>query len=187
MRSSLRFALPVVLAGTVLGLLWPAGDGTAQDVSPVEVVNFPEVQEVGGTVRVDEPIPGSRLLHLGDVVVSPVPRDDTTSLVEAGRIDATGFTHVVLSLRGEVQGKLAREGGVGAVLLPDQEAVLRTFRESGRFQFPVEAVAPVELPDRGYFAGVSVRRPLAFPRYRVFFYNETDRSVEVDLYAYLTG
>lgn len=184
---SLRFALPVLFAGAVLVLLWPGGDGTAADVSPVEVVNIPKVQEVQGTLRVDEPIPASRLLHLRDVVVSPVPRDDTTSLVEAGRIDAAGFTHVVLSLRGEVQGKLGREGEVGAVLLPDEEAVLRTFHEAGRFQFPVEAVAPVGLSDRGSFAGRPARRPLAFPRYRVFFYNETDRSVEVDLYAYLTG
>ncbi|MGD2113774.1 MAG: hypothetical protein PVG07_01900 [Acidobacteriota bacterium] len=184
---TVRFALPVLLLGAVTVLLWPGRQGTAESVAPVEVVNFPQVQGVEGTVRLDRPIPQSQLVRLGDVVVSPVPRDDTTSLVEAGRIEAAGFTHVVLSLRGEVQGKLAREGRVGVVLLPDEEPVVRTFREVGRFHFPLEATARVRLSDRGYFAGEPVRKPLAFPRYRVLFYNETDRSVAVDLYGYLTN
>jgi hypothetical protein len=178
--------LPVLLTGAVLTLLWSDREGTAETVTPVEVLNFPEVQAIEGTLRVTEPIPGSRLVRLREIVVSPVGRDDTTSLLEAGTIDTAGFTHVVLSLRGEVQGKLGREGRVGVVLLPDEDPVLRTFQEAGRFHFPLEALAPVRIPDRGYFAGQPVRKPLAFPSYRVYLYNETDRSVEVDLYAYLT-
>jgi hypothetical protein len=102
-------------------------------------------------------------------------------------VETEGFTHVVLSLRGEVQGKLAREGSVGAILLPDEEPVVRTFQQAGQYQFPLEVASTVRTADRGYFASQPGRHPLAFPSYRVLLYNETDRSVEADLYAYLTN
>ena len=179
------FAVIATLA--LLATLWPGDPGTARDIAPVEVVNLPEIQEVQGTVTVGKPIPQSRLVRLGSVIVSPVARADTTSLVDAGTVATDGFTHVVLSLRGEVQGKLAKEGKVGAILLPDEEPVVRTFQQAGQFQFPLEVASPVRSADRGYFASPPARHPLAFPVYRVLLYNETDRSVEADLYAYLTN
>jgi len=187
MRIDRLLALTVVAALAVLVVLWPQPRGDAQDIAPVEVVNLPDVQQVQGTVSVGKPIPQSRLVRLRSVIVSPVSRQDTTSLVEAGAVDTGGFTHVVLALRGEVQGKLGQEGKVGAILLPDEEPVIRTFEQAGQFQFPLEATANVLLRDRGYFASQPIRIPLAFPSYRVLLFNETDRSAEVDLYVYLTN
>ncbi len=187
MRTARLVPLLALAAVAALVVLWPTRPGDAGDIAPVEVVNLPEVQQVEGTVTVGKPIPQARLVHLGSVVVSPVTRQDTTSLIEAGRVETDGFTHVVLSLRGEVQGKLAKEGAVGAILLPDQEPVVRTFEQAGQYQFPLEVIAPVKAKDRGYFASKPGRQSLAFPAYQVLLYNETDRSVEVDLYAYLTN
>lgn len=181
-----QHALPAVLACVVLFVLWSGEPGDALEVTPVEVVNLPETQTVDGEVTVDQPVPHSRFLRVERVIVPPVDRGETTSLEAAGLIETDGFTHAVVSIRGESQGKLGREGAIGAVLLPDEEAVLRTFREAGRFEFALSAEAVAHLQDRGYFAGASSRQTIAFPRYRLLLFNETDRSAEVDLYVYLT-
>ena len=185
-------ALVAVVLGTalvpvlVLALIGAAPRLWADSPSEVVVANFPEVQKVEGKVSVAEPIPHSALVRRLDVVVPPVPRSATTGLVEAGVVETAGFTHVVLGLRGEVQGNLLKEGTVGAVLVPDEEPVLQALREQGRYDFPVEIRAEVRKQDRGYFASDQPRRVLGFPRYRVFLYNTADRSVDADLYVYLT-
>ncbi len=187
-------ALVAVVLGTALLLvltlvLLPVGIAprlSADTPSEVIVANFPEIQKVEGKVSVAEPVPHSALVRHRDGVVPPVPRSATTGRVVAGGVDASGFTHAVLGLRGEVQGNLLKEGTVGAVLVPDEEPVLQALREQGRYDFPVEVRAEVHKQDRGYFASDQPRRVLGFPRYRVFLYNSSDRSVDADLYVYLT-
>ncbi len=179
-----------VLAAATLGfalLLVQGAPRTAAD-SPSEVVvaNFPEVQRVAGSVSVAGPVPHSSLVRKLGVVVPPVERSATTGLVEAGTVDAAGFTHAVLGLRGEVQGNLLREGVVGAVLVPDEEPVVKSLLEQGRYEFPVEVRAKVLKDARGYFSSDQPRQVLGFPRYRVFLYNSSDRAVNADLYVYLT-
>lgn len=192
MRRTLALVAAVLGAALVLALLPvlpPVGDASrlaADAPSEVVVANFPEVQKVEGKVSVAEPVPHSALVRRLDVVVPPVLRSNTTGLVEAGVVDAAGFTHAVLGLRGEVQGNLLKEGAVGAVLVPDEDPVLEALREQGRYDFPVEVRAEVRKQDRGYFASDQPRRVLGFPRYRVFLYNTSDRSVNADLYVYLT-
>ncbi len=170
----------------VLILIGGAPRISADTPSEVIVTNFPKVQKIEGSVSVAEPIPHAAFVRRLDVVVPPVARSATTGLVEAGVIDAAGFTHAVLGLRGDVQGNLLREGVVGAVLVPDEEPVLQALREQARYDFPVEVRAEVLKKDRGYFASGQPRRVLGFPRYRVFLYNTSDRSVDADLYVYLT-
>lgn len=187
MRIGRVALLALAGAGALLFAAWWGEEGTARDIAPVEVVNLPEIQEVRGTVDVGGPIPGARMVRLRNLLVPPVARSDTTSLVDAGRIDGAGFTHVMLALRGEVQGELGRTGPVGALLLPEEEPVLRAFREEGRFQFPLEEAVTVGPDDRASFSSSPSRRALAFPSYRVLLYNGTDRTVEADLYAYLTN
>ncbi len=92
---------------------------------------------------------------------------------------------MVLSLQGTVKGTLGRAGQVGAMLVPDEEAVERAFREDGLVQLPLEVFAVLAHKEIDTF---SAQQHLAvgFPRYRVYFYNSTDKSVEVNLYLYLT-
>lgn len=187
-----RSAAVAAALGAVLLLLLVLAQASAprtsaQDLDRVIVTNFPDVQRVSGSVRVGAPIPQSELVRRLEVIVPSVDRAATTQLVEAESIEAAGFTHAVLSLRGEVQGNLTREGTAGALLIPDQEPVLRALLEEGRIDFPLEVQAAVTRATRGYFASDQPRYALGFPRYRVFLYNTSDRSVEADLYVYLTN
>ncbi len=175
-----------VLAAAVL-LVQAPSPSSADSPERVVVTNFPEVQEIVGSVSVPEPVPQSALVRRLDVVVPPTDRSATSQLVEVGTLDAAGFTHAVVSLRGEVQGNLLRDGAAGLVLVPDEEPVLRALLEEGRFDFPLEVEAQVLRAGRGFFASAQLRHVLGFPRYRLFLYNSVDRSVEVDVYVYPTS
>lgn len=183
-------ALAVLAAAGLAAVLLLAQAPSARSADPPErvvVTNFPEVQRVSGRLTVPEPVPHSALVRRLDVIVPPVDRGAATQLVEAGVVDAAGFTHAVLSLRGEVQGNLVRDGVVGVVLVPDEEPVLRALLEQGRFDFALEVEAPVLRVERGWFASEQPRHALGFPSYRVYLYNSSDRSVEADLFVYLTS
>ena len=54
-------------------------------------------------------------------------------------------------------------------------------------QFTAEVAAPGVSVAAPYFASNQNRAPVAFPRYRAYFYNSSDKTVTVNLYAYLTN
>lgn len=177
-------AVAAIVAGS-FSLGSPAAE--PREVAEVVVTNLPDIQKVAGVVSIDRPIPGTQLVHL-QALVAPVGRNETTSLVPAGLLNAAGYAEAALSLRGEVQSALHREGRVGVLLIPDQEPIVQSLIEAGEFQFPLETSAEALAGHRGYFASKTAERQvLGFPRYRVYFYNTTDKSAEVDLYAYLSN
>jgi hypothetical protein len=178
--------MPAVVVLTVILAPLLIAATTAQ-IQKVFVTNFPDLQRVTGIVRVDAPIPASSLRSIADVLVSPVAPEDTNHLVPGGTIDADGFTEVVLSLVGQTKGDLVRSGRVGAFLIPDEEPVQKVLEERGLLQFPLQVESSFVSRETPYFSSNQPRMTLAFPRYRVYFYNSTDRSVTVSLYAYLTG
>lgn len=189
MRIRFRPALAGFALATlgVLGVATWALPAASGEVAEVVVTNLPEIQKITGIVAVDRPIPGTQLVHLS-ALVAPVGRNETTSLVLAGTLNGAGYAEAALSLRGEVQSALHREGRVGVLLVPDQEPIVRTLLEAGELQFPLETSAEALREHRGYFASERGERlVLGFPRYRVYFYNTTDKSAEVDLYAYLSN
>jgi hypothetical protein len=176
--------LPVALS---LGLAF-AATAAAQEVKivTVEVVNLPEVQKVTGSVAVSEPIPHTRWVHFGDVVLSPqVPRDDVNRLVSAGVLDTTGFTSVVLSVGGEVKGTVPAAAEIGALLVPDEEFVDDAYAR-GYILFPLEATAKVPANSAPSVGSEPKRFDLAFPRYRVLLFNTSSRAVTAHVYALLT-
>jgi hypothetical protein len=175
--------LALLLSCTLL--LLPSDEVRAQhdDTQVVRVENFPDVQQVAGEIRVTEPVPASRLASLPEVIAVPAAPDDPTQLTDAGSIDTAGWGHAVLTLTGEVRGR-GGAGEVGALLVPDVEPVRRVF-EQGRILFPLEVSAEVKASAR-WVESDQPRVELAFPRYRVYLYNTSDRSVAVSLYAYLT-
>jgi hypothetical protein len=157
-------------------------DGEAQ---AVVVTNFPETQPVSGTVTVERPVPTTRLVTTR-ALVSPGGPANVADLTEAAAaLEATGFAHATLSLAVDVQGTLAGPGTVGAMLIPDQPDVLAALRSHGVAQFPLTVEAPVGPSPSGIHQSSSLATRLAFPRYRVFFYNTTPRTSEVTLYVYL--
>ncbi len=169
---------------TAMALLLIAAAAPVAAQDDVFVVNFPDVQKIAGKVSADEPIPHSAMVRLGERIVAPVARSETGALVAGGVVEAAGFREAVLSLVGTVQGELGARGSIGAVLVPEEEAILQALDEAGLIQLGLDVVAAIT-PAESYFAQ-SQAAQFAFPRYRVYFYNTTDRAVSVRLYAYLT-
>ncbi len=183
-RRALVLAL-ALFAAFGLMLLLPTARAVGQEVQQVFITNFPRVFNVEGTVGVSGPIPHARLARVPEIIVSPVNPKDTLRLIAGGTLSMDGFTSVVLSLTGQTKGEVYRAGTVGAILIPDEEPIVRAFEEKGQPQFALEVAAPSVSGAAAYFASNQPRHTVAFPRYRVFFYNTSDKSVTVDLFAYL--
>lgn len=183
---------PAVIATTVLaaGLLLVLAPGTAprsqEDIQRVLVTNFPQTQQVAGAVSIEGMVRHANMQRLKDIQVPPVGPKETTRLIQAGSLATDGFTSIVLGLNGQTRGKTLRAGAVGALLIPDEEPVARAFEEEGLVQFPIEIEAPSVSGASLHFASAQARFNLGFPRYRVLLYNTTDKTVTVNLFAYLT-
>lgn len=174
-------------AGVAALALAGAPAALSDQIQEVLVRNFPEIQEVKGSVAVNGTIAHSEFFRREGIVVPPARRTESTNLTAAGTIETGGFTGVVLSLAGEVKDTVFNPGNVGAVLVPDEEPVLRALTEIGRIEFPVEVVATVDPQKTSFFASEPTPRPVAFPRYRLYLYNSSNKSVEANLYVYLTN
>jgi hypothetical protein len=184
-RSSIAAAVAATMA--LFLLLTPVGEVASQTVRQVFVTNFPDLQAIEGEVRVDGPVHQSRTIRIEDVTVPPVERNDTTRLVDAGVIETEGFPTVVLSLHGVVKGHVGRVGAVGVLLIPLEETIQEAFREQAVMHFYLETAAEGVSSKTPYFASRQPRYTVAFSRYRVLLYNTTDKTVSVNLYAYLTS
>lgn len=168
-------------------LLTPTGRVASQSIRQVFVTNFPRIQTIEGEVTVRGPVHLSQQQIFEKVVVPPVQPDDTTRLVEAGTLVTEGFPSVVLSLHGVVRGAVQKPGDVGAILIPDQETIREGFDETGMMPFAMETVARGITARTPYFASTQPRYTVGFSRYRVLLYNTTDKTVTVNLFAYLTN
>ncbi len=177
--ASLLLPLP---AAFVLIPSRAAGD---DDIQPVSVTNFPETQKVEGRVSIEGPLRQAALAAVRDIEVPPVGAGDPRRMVSAGVLTADGFAAVVLSLSGSAKGMPRQAGEVGVVLVPDEEPIQGVLEERGRALFPLDARADVGVGDP-IFSSRPQRTMVAFPRYRILLYNTSDRTVLVDLFAYLT-
>jgi hypothetical protein len=185
-KKTLLASAALVAAGLVLSLsLAPAG--LSQTVQEVFVTNFPPLQEVHGKVAVEGTVRHGVFVRHEGIVVPPAGRSETTNLVLAGTLDTDGFTAVVLSLQGEVKDTVFVAGKVGTVLIPDEEPVVRALREDERLQFPLEVTAQVTPSESTFFSSDPAPRRVGFPRYRIYLYNSSNKSVEANLYLYLTN
>ena len=177
MSRTLVFSIVLSLAGI--------GIGTAQ-TNKVEVTNFPSVQEISGAISVARPIPQTALVRLGEVIVPPVGPQETTALVDGGILSVEGFPAVTLSLMGRMQSAGFADGAVGVVLIPTETTVAEVFELTGRTDFDLRIAAPVRPQDGSYFSAQAPRLPVGFSSYRVLYYNTSDHSATVHLFAYLT-
>ncbi len=185
MRKRLTVAA-AALAALALFLFSPWLDAHSRQPSRiVEVSNLPEVVQIEGKVSVVGTIDHGDFSRRLSLIVPPVGRHEVNDLVVAEALETEGFSHVGLSLQGEVRGTVLRAGAVGAVLVPDEEPVLKAMREYGALQFPLEVTTTLA---QGHDAVFSAQQHLAlgFPRYRIYLYNSTDRTLDVNLYLYLT-
>ena len=185
MRQSPLPAALITFTCVLILLLLPARGGAQEEIQRVQVVNSPQTWEITGTVTVGEPISHARMHRLKEILVPPVGPGETRRLIDGGVITTSGFTGVVLGLHGQVRGRVSRGGSVGAMLIPDEEPVIRALEDEGVAQFPLEVSAVVEAGETRSFASSPARHTVGFPRYQVRLYNTGDRTVTVTLYAYL--
>ncbi|NJN64080.1 MAG: hypothetical protein HC882_03845 [Acidobacteria bacterium] len=187
-ESSLKFVLALTLAAlfAFMGALLVTPEAPAEGLEYVHVQNFPSIYPVSGAVGIEGPVHLSQRVVFPETLVSPVKLTSTTRLIDAGTLNCAGFSSVTLSLAVEAKGDLARPGEVGAILVPEEEITSRAFREDGRSLFALEVRAPLE-PGESYFASNQPVYTVGFARYRVYFYNSTDKSVSASLFAYLSA
>lgn len=184
MRKRSTWIMTVALGVLAVALL-PLGWAASQELVQVVVGNFPETQEVTGAVSIKGGIPQATMIRREGETVAPVGRHETTSLVSAGTIATEGYVGAVISLQGDVRGRIVEAATVGVLLVPDEGPVMRVFREEGSILLPLEVSADLKPGDSLPFAAQQ-RVPIGFPRYRVYFYNTSQKSVEANLYVYLT-
>lgn len=179
--------IALVIAALAAFVLSPAGTAVSQEVQTVFVTNFPKAWKVNGSVSIDGPVSHGRFAPLREVTVPPVSPKETIRLIQGGVVDADGFTSMVLGLQGQIKGEVYRQGTVGVFLLPDEESIVKVFEEKGLMQFASEVNAPGVSGASPYFTSTASRIQVAFPRYRTYFYNTSDKTVTVNLFAYLTN
>ena len=184
-RTTWLVTLGLASAALVL-LLLPVGQAISEDVLQVVITNWPTTQTVEGEMVVTAPVPLAAQVSFLEIIVPPVPRKETTRLIDAGTLVTSGFPSIVLSLHGEVRGRAQKPGVVGVILLPDEESIQDAFDDQGAIHFGLETQATGINARTPYFASDQPRYSLAFSRYRILLYNTTDKTVSANLYAYLT-
>jgi len=178
----------LAVAGTLALLLFsPPGQVIAQSVQRVIVTNLPDVQTVDGAVSIEGAVRLSEMVAFKEILVPPVEPTETTRLVNAGTLLTDGFANVVLSLHGQVRGSPKRPGDVGVFLVPDEQMIQDAFNELGLVHFALRTGASPVSADTPFFASAQPRYTVGFESYRVLLYNTTDKTVTVNLFAYLTN
>jgi hypothetical protein len=137
------------------------------------------------------PLKGTEPVTMGDLVgfrgilVPPAEKTDVTKLVEAGTIDADGFTYLVLNMAGEMKETPTRPGGtIGALLVPDVAPFDKVLTHLNVVPIPLEIKAAVTTDALPYFMAKQARFDVGFPKYRVLLYNTTGVSATVAVFAY---
>jgi hypothetical protein len=173
----------------ILFLILPALVATPghTETEPVRVTNFPKIQSISGTVEMGKPAPTTRLAQISEQVVAPADPEDAINLVSAGTLEAAGFRSTVLSLAGQLKSNYPAVGSIGALLVPDTEFFRRAFEEDGETLLALRIEASVDSENGSYFAITQPVQSLGFPRYRIYFFNTTERPASVNLYAYLAN
>jgi hypothetical protein len=120
------------------------------------------------------------------LAVSPVPRSETHRLLDAGVIQTDGFAQMTFSFGGEFKDGIPSSGRIGALLVPDDPKILHLLRSEGQIVFAVEVTFKVVPSQNAIFVSEQQTQRVAFPRYRVFFYNETNSTAMVSLSVYRT-
>ena len=120
------------------------------------------------------------------VAVSPVARNETHRLLDGGVIQTDGFAQMTFSFGGEFKDGIPSSGKIGALLVPDDPRILHLLRSEGQIVFALEVTFKVAPGQNAIFVSEQQTQRVAFPRYRVFFYNETSSTAMVSLSVYRT-
>ena len=138
-----------------------------------------------GPLSGTEPVAMGDLVGFRSILVPPVEKTDVTKLVDAGTIDADGFTYARAEPGGGGEGDTRRAGGtVGALLVPDVAPFDKVLTQLNVVALPLEIKAAVTAETLPYFWAKQARFEVGFPRYRVLLYNTTGTTATVAFFAY---
>ena len=73
------------------------------------------------------------------------------------------------------------------LVLQSLDAHIRALRQDSVVLFPLEVTVEIPLGSPGWINAESRSFQVAFPRYRVYLYNTSDKSVATTVYVYLTN
>jgi hypothetical protein len=186
LNTARRIAAVILYCLSITLTLFASRGHTAENLN-VHVDNLPETLQIKGAVSVDGPVSHVQFVKKEAIVVPPSRRAEPSEMAHAGSIESNGFTTITLSLQGEVKGGSSGAGTVGVLLIPDEEPIVRAFREARRLQFAIECVANLKSGDSIFFNADQVHQRLTFPRYKVFLYNTSSKTVESNLFMTFTN
>ena len=153
----------------------------------VHVDNFPETQQIKGSVSIEGTLSQSKFIKKEGLIVPISRRGESAEMLHGGVIDTEGFTSIAISLQGEIKSSSFTAGSIGVVLVPDEGPVLRSLREAKIIQFPIECVAQIKSGDSAFFSAEQTHTRITFPRYRFYLYNTLNRTVDANVYIYLAN
>lgn len=156
--------------------------GQTARASEVRVTNFPETQKIKGTVSVDGI---AKALKRESILLTPSRRTELSELYHAGKIETEGYTNVSVYLQGEIKSSVFISGNIGVMLIPDEEPILRAFKETKQIQFPIEVACTITSGDSEFFNCTLSNQVIGFARYRMYLYNTLDKNAEVNAYLYI--
>ena len=159
----------------------------ASQSTDVHVDNFPETQQIKGSVSIEGPLIHSKFVKKEGLLVPISRRGESSEMLHGGIVDAEGFTSIAISLQGEIKSSSFTSGSIGVVLVPDEEPVLRTLREAKRIQFPIECSAQIKSGDTSFFSADQTYTRVTFPRYRLYLYNTLNKSADANVYILLSN
>ena len=116
--------------------------------------------------------------------IPPVKRADIQRWIEYGTVETDGFKELVFSFAGEFKEGNPMGGRVGAVLVPDMAPIDYLLQNEGKIIFPLEVTG--QATGTTYFVSEGQTARVAFPRYKIYVYNETESTANVTLFVYRT-
>jgi hypothetical protein len=153
----------------------------------VNVRNFPVVQQVKGSVSIESPLSHSKFFKKEGLMVPPARRNEYSELTFAGIVETNGFTSISANVLGEIKSGSFSSGTIGVLLIPDEEPILQSLREANRVPFPIETTVAITSGGSSYFESADTLQNVAFPRYRIFLYNTVNKTVDANIYLYLSN
>lgn len=166
----------------ILQLAMATAPGQTAEASDVRVTNFPETQQIKGNVSVEGI---AKALKRENILLVPSGRTELSEMFHAGKIETEGYTNVSVYLQGEIKSSTFISGNIGIILIPDEESILRAFKEAKQVQFPIETICTITSGDSEYFSCNLSNQPIGFARYRMYLYNSLNKNAEVNAYLYL--
>ena len=131
------------------------------------------------------PVEGSQaMVGAKGIQVPPVQRTEVGNMIDAGTIDAEGFTHLTVNLAAEMKGPAAHAGVVAAILIPDIAPFDLAYKTLGLLPASLEQAAAVTPQGGIYCMAKQQTLEIGFPRYRVLLYNTSGSAATVAFFAY---